>query len=57
MKIEIFDQVEKVLRNETREVRLGLQDILEKLELGLILGLPHIRPLPNIYSGLFEIRV
>ncbi len=57
MRIEILTQVEKILEKETREVRLALQDVLEKLELGLTLGLPHVRPLPNIHSNLFEIRV
>lgn len=57
MKVEIIDQVIKVLGKETREVREDLQDILEKLELGLTLGLPHIRPITSIHSSLFEIRV
>lgn len=57
MKIEIFDQVAKTLKKETREIRLDLQDILEKLELGLTLGLPHVRPLPSVHSSLYEIRV
>jgi phage-related protein len=57
MKIEIVDQVIKILRNETRDIREDLQDILEKLELGLTLGLPHVRPLTGIHSNLFEIRV
>jgi len=49
MKIEIIDQAIKVLRKETREIREDLQDILEKLELGLALGLPHIRPITSIH--------
>ena len=57
MRIEINDKVEKVLRSETREIREDLQDILEKLELGLTLGFPHVRPLTSIYPNLFEIRV
>ena len=57
MKIEIVEQGAKTLRKETREIREDLQDILEKLELGLSLGLPHVRPLTNIYKNLYEIRV
>ena len=57
MRIEIIDKVAKILRSETREIREDLQDILEKLELGLTLGLPHVRPLTSIHSNLFEIRV
>lgn len=57
MRIEIFDKVSKTLSKETREIREDLQDILEKLELGLSLGPPHIKPLTNIHSNLFEIRV
>lgn len=57
MKIEIIDQVAKVIRKESEEIRQDLRDILEKLELGLQLGMPHVRPLPSIHSNLFEIRV
>ena len=57
MRIEIFSQVEKILKNETKEIRLDLQDILEKLELGITLGPPHVKPLTNIQANLFEIRI
>ncbi len=57
MRVEIIDQVAKILRHETKEIREDIQDILEKLEHGLTLGLPHVRPLTSIHSNLFEIRV
>lgn len=47
----------KSLTKETKEIRRDISDILGKLELGLNLGLPHVRPLPSVSSGLFEIRV
>lgn len=57
MKVKILIQVEKALEKEIKEIRLDVQDILEKLELGLSLSFPHVRPLTNIHSNLFEIRV
>jgi phage-related protein len=57
MEIKYFDQVAKALGKETKEIRKDISDILGKLELGLSLGLPHVRPLPSVSSGLFEIRV
>ena len=57
MEVRIFAQVEKVLRKESREIRQDLQDILEKLELGLNLGMPHIKSLGSVFPGLSEIRV
>ena len=57
MEVKYFDQVAKILGRETKEIRKDISDILGKLELGLTLGLPHVRPLPSIHSGLFEIRV
>ena len=57
MEVKIFEQVEKVLRNESREIRQDLQDILEKLEIGLNLGMPHVKSLSSIFSGLCEIRI
>ncbi|MBL6992016.1 MAG: type II toxin-antitoxin system RelE/ParE family toxin [Bacteriovoracaceae bacterium] len=57
LRIEILDQAAKILRAESREIKEDLKDILEKLELGLTLGLPHVRPLTSIHSNLFEIRV
>lgn len=57
MEIKIFPQVIKVLKKETLEIRKDIQDILEMLELKIEVGMPHIRYLHSIYSGLFEIRV
>ena len=57
MEVKIFEQVEKVLRNESREIRQDLQDILEKLEIGLNLGMPHVKSLSSIFPGLCEIRI
>ena len=57
MKVRIIPQVARVISKETREIRQDLRDILEKLERGFNLGLPHIRPLPSIHSNLYEIRV
>ena len=57
MEVKVFDQVEKVLRNESREIRQDLQDILEKLENGLNLGMPHVKSLSSIFPGLCEIRI
>ena len=57
MEVKVFDQVEKVLRNESREIRQDLQDILEKLEIGLNLGMPHVKSLSSIFPGLCEIRI
>ena len=57
MEVKVFEQVEKVLRNESRELRQDLQDILEKLEIGLNLGMPHVKSLSSIFPGLCEIRI
>ena len=57
MEVKVFEQVEKVLRNESREIRQDLQDILEKLEIGLNLGMPHVKSLSSIFPGLCEIRI
>ena len=57
MEVKVFDQVEKVLRNESREIRQDLQDILEKLEIGFNLGIPHVKSLSSIFPGLCEIRI
>jgi phage-related protein len=57
MEVKYFDQVAKILGKETKEIRRDISDILGKIELGLTLGLPHVRPLTSIHSGLFEIRV
>lgn len=57
MEVKVFQQVEKVLRNESREIRQDLQDILEKLEIGLNLGMPHVKSLSSIFPGLCEIRI
>lgn len=57
MKVRVFAQVEKVLRSESREIKQDLQDILEKLESGLNLGMPHVKSLSSISPGLCEIRI
>mgnify|MGYP000551353932 CR=1 FL=1 len=57
MEVRIFDQVEKVLRKETNEVRQDIRDILSKINLGIGLGPPTIKPLTNIHSNLYEIRI
>lgn len=57
MEIRVFKQVEKVLKNETKEIREDIADILEKLIMGIPLGMPHIKSLTNIHSDLYEIRV
>jgi len=57
LRIEILERVAKVLKKETKEIKIDLMDILDKLELGFTLGLPHVRPLPSIHSSLYEIRV
>ena len=57
MEVKVFEQVEKVLRNESREIRQDLQDILEKLEIGFNLGMPHVKSLSSIFPGLCEIRI
>lgn len=57
MEIKIFPQVIKVLKKETLEIRKDIQDILEMLELKIDVGMPHIKYLPSIHTGLFEIRV
>ena len=57
MEVKVFEQVEKVLRNESREIRQDLQDILEKLEIGFNLGIPHVKSLSSIFPGLCEIRI
>lgn len=57
MEIRVFKQVEKVLRNETKEIREDIADILEKLVMSIPLGMPHIKSLANIHSDLYEIRV
>jgi phage-related protein len=57
MEVKIFAQVEKILRKESREIRQDLQDILEKLEIGLNLRMPHIKSLSSIFPGLCEIRI
>ena len=46
-----------MLRNESREIRQDLHDILEKLEIGLNLGLAHIKSLSSIFPCLCEIRI
>jgi phage-related protein len=57
MEVRVFAQVEKVLRNESRHIKQDLQDILEKLEIGLNLGMPHVKSLSSISPGLYEIRI
>lgn len=57
VRIVIFDQVHRILRGESREIREDLQDILEKLELGLPIGLSFLKSLTNIHPQLFEIRL
>lgn len=57
MEVRIFEKVEKVLKNESKEIRQDLQDILEKLELGFNIGMPHIKSLSSIFPGLSEIRI
>jgi phage-related protein len=57
MKLKVFDQVEKILRKETEEVRQDLRDILEKLKLGISFGPPTVKPLTSIHSSLYEIRI
>lgn len=44
MEIRVFPQVEKILREESKEIREDVQDILEKIALNLPLGMPHVRP-------------
>lgn len=57
MRVHVFSQVEKILSKETEEIKKDLKDILEKLEIGIALGMPHIRPVTGIAPGLYEIRV
>jgi phage-related protein len=57
MELKVFDQVEKILRKETEEVRQDLRDILEKLKLGISFGPPTVKPLTSIHSSLYEIRI
>lgn len=57
MEIKIFPQVVKILSKESREIRKDIQDVLEMLELNIDVGMPHIRHLSSIHTGLFEIRV
>ena len=57
MEIKVFKQVEKILKNETREIREDVADILEKILIGIPVVMPHVKSLANISSGLYEIRV
>lgn len=57
MEIRVFPQVEKILREESKEIREDVQDILEKIALNLPLGMPHVRPVKGLAAGVFEIRV
>ena len=57
MTIKYFEQVQKLLAKETEEIRRDVTEILDKIELGLNIGLPHVKSLSSIHSGLFEIRV
>ena len=57
MEVKVFKQVEKILKNETREIREDIADILEKIVIGIPLGMPHVKSLASISSGLYEISV
>ncbi len=57
MEVKIFDQVAKVLLKETKVVKQDLRDIFEKLEHGINLAPPLIKPLSGLHPSLFEIRV
>ena len=57
MEVRVFQQVEKILQKESKEIKEDLQDILEKLEQGIFLGMPHVKPVVGICAGLYEIRI
>lgn len=57
MEVIILKQVLKILRTETLEIKKDLFDVLEMIEEGLEVCMPHIRYLSSIWPNLFEIRV
>lgn len=57
MELRVFPQVEKILRKESNEIKEDVQDILEKILLGLPIGMPHVKQITGMGHGLYEIRV
>jgi phage-related protein len=58
MKVVKFHALARAeIRELGKEVRNQLGDLLYKLQLGLVLRMPHSRPMPIVYQGAHELRI
>lgn len=54
--IEIHVAAREAIRNFSKEVRIELGSALLKLQMGVMLGLPLSRPMPDVFPGAHELR-
>ncbi|MEQ1645281.1 MAG: type II toxin-antitoxin system RelE/ParE family toxin [Pyrinomonadaceae bacterium] len=45
------------IREFSKPVKLDIGELLYKLQLGVNIGLPDARPMPDIHKGAYELRV
>ncbi|SRR5258705_13730657 len=53
----IHPRAQQVIRGFSKPVRVELGSALVKLQLGMTLGLPVSRPMPDIFAGAHELRL
>lgn len=54
--VEFHKRAREAIRGFSKEVRLELGSALTKLQIGMTLGLPISRPMPDVSRGVHELR-
>lgn len=54
--VEIHRKAREVIRQFSKEVRLEFGSALLKAQMGMALGLPLSRPMPDVFPGAHEFR-
>ncbi len=54
--VKIHKDAREVIRGFSKDVRMELGSALMKLQLGMKLGLPISRPMPDVFAGAYELR-
>jgi phage-related protein len=52
----IHPRAQQVIRGFSKPIRIELGSALMKLQLGMNLGLPVSRPMPDVFAGAHELR-
>jgi phage-related protein len=55
--IVVLKNCEKEIAEFPDEIKIDFLDAVARLRLGENLTMPLVRPMPNIYKGLFELRL